>query len=280
MKETTMKSLEESIAAAMDAQQDTAIIPFLPYIFQDFWELGTPPELVINLIQKNCNNRSTKCELSEANYSSLNVLDLGCGKGAVSVKLAAALKCNCFGIDAIPEFIEASKEKAKEYGVDTLCRFEVGDVRKKIEELDKFDVIIFGATGHIFDDYYTALTTLSKHLTDEGVVIIEEAFIDDASTFQHPPILPRKELLKQFERAGMKLIDETVGSYSDFADSTKEMEYMQARCKELKVKYPEKSSLFDNYVQNQASEYDVLENKMSGSIMVLKKIKILVWQKH
>ena len=28
--------------------------------------------------------------------------------------------------------------------MDTLCRFEVGDIRKRIEELDKFDVIILG----------------------------------------------------------------------------------------------------------------------------------------
>lgn len=31
-----MKTLEESVAAAMDAQQDIAIVPFLPYIFQDW----------------------------------------------------------------------------------------------------------------------------------------------------------------------------------------------------------------------------------------------------
>ena len=257
-----MKTLEESIETAMDCAQNTAVIPFLPYILQDLWELGTPTEIVINLIQKNCKN-----------YPTLKILDLGCGKGAVSVKLAATLKCNCFGIDAIPEFIEISKEKAREYSVDTLCRFEVGDVRKKIDELDKFDVIILGATGSIFDDYYTALTVFSKHLTDEGIIIIEEAYIDDLSTFQHPPILPRKELLKQFEQAGMKLVDETVGSYSEFADSSKEMKYIALRCSELKEKYPEKSFLFENYVQNQASEYNVLENEMSGSVMVLKSAK-------
>ncbi|MCL2289483.1 MAG: methyltransferase domain-containing protein [Bacteroidetes bacterium] len=260
-----MKTLEESIAAAMDAQQDTAIVPYLPYILQDFWELGTPPEIVIHLIQKHC-------IVETGRAPSLQVLDLGCGKGAVSIKLAATLQCNCYGIDAIPEFIEVSKEKAKAYGVDTLCRFEVGDIREKIEELDKFDVIILGATGPIYDDYYTSLTAISKHLTDEGIIIIEEAYIDDASTFQHPPILPRKELLKQFEQAGMELIDETVGEYSEWMDSAKDMENMLIRCNELKTKYPEKSYLFENYLQNQASEYDVLENKMIGSAMVLKRI--------
>ena len=256
-----MKSLDESIAAVMDYAQDTAIVPFLPYILQDFWELGTPPEIVINLTQKHCKN-----------YSSLRVLDLGCGKGAVSVKLATALKCNCFGIDGISEFIEIAKEKAREYGVDALCRFEVGDVRIKIEELDKFDIILLGATGPIYGDYYTALTRLSKHLIGEGIIIIDEAYIDDTSTFQHPSILPRKELLKQYRRAGMELIDETIGKYGEFMDINNEMDNIAKRCNELKTQYPEKTSLFENYVQNQASEYDILENKMIGSVMVVKKV--------
>jgi ubiquinone/menaquinone biosynthesis C-methylase UbiE len=220
-----MKTLEECIALAMDAQQETAIIPFLPYILQDFWELGTPPEIVINLIQKNCRN-----------YSSLNVLDLGCGKGATSVKLAEALKCSCYGIDGIFDFIETSKEKAREYGVDTLCRFEVGDVREKIKELGKFDVIIFGATGPIFDDYYTALTAISKHLTDEGIIIIEEASTDDTDTFSLPFIFSHTELLKQFEQAGMDLYNEDTGKYSEIADSAKEMKNIVIRCEELKIR--------------------------------------------
>jgi ubiquinone/menaquinone biosynthesis C-methylase UbiE len=257
-----MKTLEESIAFAMDSNQDTEIIPFLPYILQDFWELGTPPEMVINLIQKNCKN-----------YSNLNVLDLGCGKGATSVKLSAALKCNCYGIDGIPEFIETAKGKAKEYGVETLCRFEVGDIREKIEELDKFDVIILGATGPIYEDYCIALTTLSKYLTDEGIIIIEEAYTDDTSTFSHPFIFPLKKLLKQFEQAEMTLIDEIVDKYSEFANSAKEMENITIRCNELKIMYPEKSSLFENYMQNQATAYEMLENKGDGSIMVVKRTK-------
>jgi hypothetical protein len=130
-----------------------------------------------------------------------------------------------------------------------------------------------GATGPIFDDYFTALTALSKHLTDEGMVIIEEAYIDDKSAFKHPPILPRKELLKQFGRAGMELVDEAVAKYSDFFDGAQEMEGITARCNELKAKYPDKSSLFEDYAQNQISEYDVLENKLICSTMVLKSIK-------
>jgi len=255
-----MKTVEESIAAAMDVQQNTAIIPFLPYIFQDFWELGTPPEFVIDLIRKHFEN-----------YKDLHILDLGCGKGAVSVKTAAAFKCHCHGIDAIPEFIDTAKKKATEYDVDKLCRFETGDIRVRIEELDKFDIIILGATGPIFGDYYTALTAISKHLTDKGIVIVEEAYIEDTSTVQHPPYLFRKDLLKQFEQAEMELADETACDYGEIADMNHEMENISRRCNELKAKYPEISSLFEAYIQNQATENDALENDLSGSTMVLRK---------
>jgi len=255
-----MKTIEESVAAAMDVKQDTAIIPFLPYIFQDFWELGTPPEFVINLICKHCED-----------YPNLQVLDLGCGKGAVSVKTAVALKCHCYGIDAISEFIDTAKKKAAEYGVEELCRFEVGDIRVRIEELDKFDVIILGATGPIFGDFYTALTAISKHLTEKGIVIVEEAYIDDKSTLQHPPYLFKKDLLKQFEQAGMELVDETQCDYGEIADMNHEMKNIARRCNELKVKYPEMSTLFENYIQNQATENEALDKVLSGATMVLRR---------
>jgi len=258
-----MKTIEESIAAAMDVQQNTAIIPFLPYIFQDFWELGTPPGIVIDLIRKNCEN-----------HPNLHVLDLGCGKGAVSIKIAATLKSHCYGIDAISEFIDSAKEKAMEHGVEYLCCFEVGDIRVRIEELDKFDIIILGATGPIFGDFYTALTAISKHLADKGIVIIEEAYIDDTSIYQHPPYLFRKDLLKQFEQAGMELTDETACDYGEIADMNHEMENISRRCDELKVKYPEMSSLFEAYKRNQATENDALENTLSGATMVLKKVMV------
>ena len=255
-----MKTLEESIATAMDFDKNTAIVPFLPCMMQDFWDLGTPPEIVINLVQKHCGSTP---------LANLQILDLGCGKGATSVKLATTLNCNCLGIDGITEFIETSKEKAQEYGVDALCRFEVGDIREKINELGKFDVIVLGAIGQVFGDYFATLTALSKHLTEKGIIIINDAYIEDSSEYQHPAVLPLRELLKQVEQAKMELIDEFIGVANN-EEYTEQFESIQKRCNELIAKYPEKSSLFENYIQIQADEYDALENKMICSIMVFK----------
>lgn len=68
----------------------------------------------------------------------------------------------------------------------------------------------------------------------------------------------------------MELIDETINTYSVFADCVKDKENIMKRCNELKIKNPEKAPLFEGYVQNQASEYG---NKADSSIMVLKRVK-------
>ena len=134
-----MKSLEESVVTAMDGSE-SKLFPFLPYIFQDLWEIGASPEVIIELVHKHTKN-----------HSDLKVLDLGCGKGAVSIKLANEFKCKCVGIDAVKKFIKEANEKAKEFGVDDFCRFEVADIREKVKELTHFDIIILGAIGPVFE---------------------------------------------------------------------------------------------------------------------------------
>lgn len=51
-----MKTLDESVAAAMDGR-DASIVPFLPYILQDTCELGTSSGVVIDDILKRFKDR-------------------------------------------------------------------------------------------------------------------------------------------------------------------------------------------------------------------------------
>lgn len=71
-----MQSLEESVVKAMDGS-DNELFAYLPYILQDIWEFGADPDAIVQLIEKHCTD-----------YHKLKILDLGCGKGAVSVKTA------------------------------------------------------------------------------------------------------------------------------------------------------------------------------------------------
>ncbi|MEW5953106.1 MAG: hypothetical protein AB1815_05035 [Bacillota bacterium] len=76
-----MSNVEEKLAKSLTAES-TRLIPFLPYLLQDLWELGSSPKDIIDMASKHINiyiSNKTK------------VLDLACGKGAVSIRLSKAL---------------------------------------------------------------------------------------------------------------------------------------------------------------------------------------------
>lgn len=254
-----MKSLEESVVTAMDGS-DTAIFPYLSYILQDFWKIGSSPSDMISLIEKH-----------STDYPKLKVLDLGCGKGAVSVKIAEKFRSECWGIDGIADFIEYANKKAVEYTVDALCHFEQADIREKINELPVFDVVILGAVGQVFGNYYDTLKTVRKCLKQGGLILIDDAYIEDLSSFTHPVIIKRSEQLAQIERAGMELVDELIAGGEKTETFEQEFDYVEQRCNELIEKYPEKKSLFEGYIQAQNEEYEVLDTEVVCLTMAIKE---------
>ena len=254
-----MKTIEESVVTAMDGS-DMELFTFLPYILQDLWEIGADPEAIIGLIRKYFSN-----------YTDLKILDLGCGKGAVSIKVSKALGCRCYGIDAIPEFIEHARQKADEFNVSHLCTFQTGDIREIIKELTGYDVVILGAIGPVFGDYHTTLTILKKCINKNGIFIIDDGYIDDNSDFSHPQMLKKSSILQQIKEAGMELAESNISDSEDIKDSDDQIfENLKKRCQELIEKYPDKRTLFLDYIQKQEIENDVLENKAIGATMVIK----------
>lgn len=65
-----MSDVEEKLAKSLTAES-VELIPYLPYLLQDLWELGSSPKDMVHLISKNI-------IISEKT----KVLDLACGKGA------------------------------------------------------------------------------------------------------------------------------------------------------------------------------------------------------
>jgi ubiquinone/menaquinone biosynthesis C-methylase UbiE len=257
-----MRTLEESVVVAMDGT-DKELFPFLPYILQDVWEIGADPDSIIKLIKKHCYN-----------LNELKVLDLGCGKGAVSVKVSQACDCFCYGIDAISEFIDYAKQKANDFHVNHLCKFEIGDIREKIKELYDYDIVILGAIGPVFGDYFSTLTSLSKCINKNGIFIIDDGYIDDDSGFIHPLMYKKSEILQQLEKAGMHVVENDIMDKEKIKNSD---DYIFVniirRCNELIEQYPDKQNLFLNYISKQEVENYVLENKVIGTTMVIKKIE-------
>ena len=186
-----MSEIEKRLAESLTAD-DLEIIPHLPYLLQDLWELGASYKDIIELIRKNI-----------IKYKNFSVLDLACGKGAVAVMLAKNLGVTVKGIDLIPEFIDYAKSKAEEYGVDGFCSFEVKDINISVLNERDYDIVIFAAAFGVLGDYSKTLKMLARTVKEKGFVII-----DDVISYDGTLAPTKKQWLKFFDENGLKLIAE------------------------------------------------------------------------
>jgi SAM-dependent methyltransferase len=256
-----MIPLEQCVAQAMDGGEEAAIVPFLPYILQDAWEIGTDARRVADLVRR-----------LQPDHARRRVLDLGCGKGAVSVRLAQELGCRCLGIDALAEFVQAAGEKAREFGVERLCRFEQGDIRLRIHELGRFDVIVLGAIGPVFGDHLATLGILAPHLEAGGMIVVDDGWIDDDSPLVHPLVPRRGELLRQVAAAGMRIVEQVVLDRGDVAASDCRLfRDLETRCRELIARHPQRRALFEGYIRRQTEENDWLENRIACAVLAIRQ---------
>lgn len=235
------------------------ILPYLSYLLQDLWELGSSPEDMFNLISRNITiSDDTK------------ILDLACGKGAVSVFLAKALGCKVTGIDLMEDFIEIAKHKALENHVQEQCLFLIEDINQSIENQSDYDIVIFGAVGDVLGNQVDTLRKLCKTIKRNGYIIIDDAY---AKSENDKTYLTKKKWLEVIEDLGCQLIDEIpVDEQSNKNLLDEQMCFLQKRVNELKILYPDKHSLFDDYLSSQKDECDELENDINGVTILIKKL--------
>lgn len=257
MNDQTLEKLAQSLTG-----DSIDIIPFLPYLLQDLWELGSSPKEMLSLIQNHI-------PLDE----DARVLDLGCGKGAVSIQLAKELKCRIKGIDLLPDFVQYAREKASEYGVDGLCEFEVGDIAEAVQAEHGYDLVIYGAVGNVLGSQYETLKMLSGTVRSGGHILLDDAYLPEgnegALLFQGEyPTLPEwKSVISEvrLELAAIHTSDEEKpNNAQDFIN-------IKRRAEELSKAYPAKRELFAQYVQNQQNEYADLESSLVGVVFLLDK---------
>lgn len=75
--------------------------------------------------------------------SPLNILDLGCGSGAIAVSLAYYLpKAFIYGVDIEPDALLISEKNAKRQGLDYRMKFISGNLFEPLSHNIKFDVIV------------------------------------------------------------------------------------------------------------------------------------------
>lgn len=258
-----LKSLTSSIVESLDGSSNQEIYPFLPYLLQDLDEIGTDPRMAAAMIEKH------------ANHGRLSILDLGCGKGAVSVHLAKTLGCHITGIDGLPEFIESAGKLAAENNVSHLCRFIHADIREEIKNCRDFDVVILGAIGPVFGFMAQTLQAIAPALRPGGYVFIDDGFKEDDTLPDYDRVLSRSAFYQQIAEQGFVVLEELIIPPHQLHGSNREIQDMIVkRAYELIVQHPEKEKILLNYVQAQEDEIDTMENHLKVGMWLLQQ-KIL-----
>lgn len=150
--------LHRSIAASVDASP--ALLPVFDALFAGIDALGSTPRRIVNSL------RRAGVEAGD------RVLDLACGKGAVSVRIASALGCRVLGVDGCRAFIGSARELARGQQVEHLCEFREGSVEQFARSSrGRFDAVLMIGLWHC----ERAAPVLRKLTWRGGVYIIDDA---------------------------------------------------------------------------------------------------------
>lgn len=253
------KDMIQSVIESLDGNNQRQLFPYLPYILQDLWELGSDPKAVIRLIRENIPEHE------------LRVLDLGCGKGAVSVALAKELNCHVTGIDAMNEFIKEASEYARVLSVSDKCKFIKGDIRELISNYTGYDLIILGAIGSVFGNIYETLTIVKRSLNSGGYVILDDCYIDDEIITDYNRCLRKSEFYRQIKEAGFDIICEDIFPHEQIEETEEGLiKHIRQRIYELIDKEPDKKELFLGYLKSQEYETEILKNVVITGTWLLK----------
>ncbi len=253
-------TLEETVAWSMDAEPE--LLPLIPSLFADLEEFGCKASEVVPMLRETGLGPDAR------------VLDLGCGKGAAALAIAAEFGCTVHGVDGMQAFVEHAERRAEALGLAEQSIFAQTDVRVAVAESRDYDLVCLLALGDVFgraDETVAALRTCVK---PGGYILIDDAFLaaeaaapDDLfQCFGHGATL---ELLGA---SGDEIVAEVA---IDGPDAREEYDAMTAaiarRAAELAKQHPADADLLMGYVARQQREVEILSGPVVGALWLLRR---------
>jgi ubiquinone/menaquinone biosynthesis C-methylase UbiE len=254
-----MKDLKESVIESLDGTSQD-LFPYFPYLLQDLQEMGTDSKVVSRLVKKNIDDSNP-----------LKILDLGCGKGAVSVRLAKDFNCKVIGIDAIHEFVESAKQLAVDEGIDNKTKFIQGDIRLLYTDYKNYDIVVLGAIGPVLGNQQETLEKITQCLKPHGFVILDDGYLLDKNDNNNDIYTTQKRFYQFIKSAGFMVVEEYIFEPEKMHQQNELIfNAIKKRAKELIEKYPSKASIFKDYLIEQETENYALENDLTCGVWLLR----------
>ena len=258
MNKETQKRLAESLTA-----ESTDLIPYLPYLLQDFWSLSSDTDEMAGLLHAHTGFGKES-----------RLLDLACGKGAASVLLAKEFGCTAKGMDLIPAFIAEAREKAEEHGVADRCEFVTGDVNEAVAAEKDYDLVIWGGSGDLLGSYPKTLEGIARTVKPGGYILFDDGYIPDRNRnlrFHHE-YLTYPQWEQTFSDNGLTVIALNAATQEAGPEAyMDDLGNIRRRAQELAQRHPDKKALFEGYVKSQQAEYQDLQDGFVPVLWLLKK---------
>lgn len=253
---------ERDLIISLEAKKE--ILPYLPDLLQDLWELGSAPAKYVDILKPLVLDPDTT-----------KALDLGTGKGAVAIVLAQELGFHVLGVDLCEPFLEEAKKQADLKGVSFLCEFRHEDIHHTLKTARDYDLVLFISIGGLLGDFNRCVMRLRKTVSSGGYILIDDGFLKAGQSVDRPGYqhyAPHRETLEALTAHGDTLVCEVL--YPDEETAAINWGYTAAikkRAEQLKQKYPEIKESLHGYIQNQEEECRVIESSITGACWLLQR---------
>lgn len=244
------------------------IVPFIPELLADLWALGVPPGVVVDLVRP-----------LDLPPQTTRVLDLGCGKGAISITLARKLGFRTEGVDFFPPFIEEARKRAEELGLSGICRFIEGDIREVVKKGGDYDLTTLIWVGGVLGSPRESMGKIRQMVHAGGYMVYADGYLrDDARVDSsdvhtaHGTRMTYGEIVQELISQGDTIVreaivpeDQTRSLYADYIDS------LRKGTEKIALKHPEHVRALEDHVAEQEKMCRALESAVVPAVWLLKK---------
>lgn len=252
----------QQIAAGLGIPSD--LLPWYPELLADIWILGSWPDRIVELLR-----------LLQLPAGTTRVLEVGCGKGAVSIAVAGALGCFTRGVDQYEPFIQEAIAQAHQAGVADRCLFELADMRAVLDTGGDYDILIFAAIGNVLGDFRHTVARLRQAVRAGGYMVIDDGFLSRRNRLDRPGYehyRPHDETLCELTAHGDVLLREVIVPLPELkAYNQNNMALIETRAASLIRVYPELSELFDQFLRAEEEECRLLEEETVPAVWLLQR---------
>jgi 2-polyprenyl-3-methyl-5-hydroxy-6-metoxy-1,4-benzoquinol methylase len=238
------------------------LLPHVAELLTDFDELGSNPDLV-------------GAWLAERGLGAgARVLDLGCGKGAVSIALCRQLGCKVDGVDAYAPFVAEADKRVEELGIVGLCDFQVGDIKERVGTAADYDAVLYLGIGGVLGSMAECIAALRRCVRPEGVMVLDDAYRLSAALdfpgYEH--LRGRADTLAQLVVHGDRLLAEHLTPREAVAAQNRQYQaWIERRGRKLTAREPGLAADIAAFIEKERKECSLLECDVQCAMWLLQR---------